>query len=130
MFTRLSLTDNDYSRVITYINIKFIKLHFSLRKDIFNYRNINLISFFNCNFIINIYSDNQQTTLKYLKDTEVNLNNVLIITDNFNIRDNNWNLSYPHHLTYTDILQEIANSFNSELSLSTNQILTCYADNP
>ena len=39
-------------------------------------------------FIINIYSDNQQTALKYLKDTEVNLNNVLIIIGNFNIRDN------------------------------------------
>ena len=38
---------------------------------------------------INIYSDNQQTILKYLKDTEVNLNNVLIIIMNFNIRDNN-----------------------------------------
>ena len=39
-------------------------------------------------FIINILSDDQQTTLKYLKDTEVNLNNVLIMTDDFNIRDN------------------------------------------
>jgi len=26
---------------------------------------------------LNIYSDNQQNTLKYLKNTEVNLNNVL-----------------------------------------------------
>jgi len=81
-------------------------------------------------FIINIYSDDQQTTLKYLKDTEVNLNNVLIMTDDFNMRDNDWDLSYPHHLTYTDILQEIADSFNLELSLPINQILTHYADNP
>ena len=25
--------------------------------------------------------------LKYLKDTEVNINNILIMTENFNIRD-------------------------------------------
>jgi len=39
-------------------------------------------------FILNIYSDNQQNALKYLKDTEVNLNNVVIITRNFNIINN------------------------------------------
>ena len=48
-------------------------------KNIFNYWNINLISFFNCGmmcFIINMYSDKQQNALKYLKNTEVNLNNI------------------------------------------------------
>ena len=38
---------------------------------------------------MNVYSDNHQNVLKYLKDTEVNLNNVLIMTGDFNIRDNN-----------------------------------------
>ena len=54
-----------------------------------NYRNIN--SFFNNSiicFIINIYSDDQQNTLKYLKDIKVNLSNDLIITVNFNIKNN------------------------------------------
>jgi len=45
-------------------------------------------------FIINIYSDDQQSILEYLKDTEINLNNILIITEDFNIRNNNWDLSY------------------------------------
>ena len=40
-------------------------------------------------FLINIYSDDQQSALKYLKDTEGNLNNISIITEDFNIRDNN-----------------------------------------
>jgi len=40
-------------------------------------------------FIINVYSNDQQTAYKYLKDTKVNLNNILIMTENFNIRDNN-----------------------------------------
>jgi len=66
---------------------------FCLEKDIINHRNINFISFFNngiiC-FIINIYFDEQQLALKYLKDIEVNLNNVLIMIEDFNIRDNDW----------------------------------------
>jgi len=38
-------------------------------------------------FMINIYSDDHQSALKYFKDTEVNLHNVLIMARNFNIRD-------------------------------------------
>jgi len=50
-------------------------------------------------FIINVYLDDQQSALKYIKNTEVNLNNVLIIIGDLSIRDNNWDLSYSHHLT-------------------------------
>jgi len=55
-----------------------------------NYRDTNLTPFFNNSiicFIINIYSNKQQLALKYLKDIEVNLNNVLIMMGNFNIRN-------------------------------------------
>jgi len=132
MFTRLTIGNSEYPRVITYIHVRLIKLCFSLRKDIFNHWDINLISFFNhgimC-FIINVYSDDQQTILKYLKDTEVNLNDVLIMTGNFNIRDNIWDSSYFHHLAYVDTFQEIVDSFNLELSLPVNQVPTQYADN-
>ena len=62
-------------------------------------------------FIINVYLDDHQNILKYLKNTEVNLNNILIITGDFNIRDNDWDLSYPHYSSYTDTLLEVANSF-------------------
>jgi len=37
MFTKLLLTNNNYSRIITYINIELVKLYFSLKKDIFNH---------------------------------------------------------------------------------------------
>jgi len=90
------------------------------------------ISFFNYSivcFIINVYSDNQQSALKYLKDTEINLNNVLIMIENFNIKDNNWNLLYLHHSTYADTLRKIADSFNLELSILVNQVPTWYVDN-
>ena len=85
-----------------------------------NFISLTLILFFNYGsmcFIINIYLDDQQTTLKYLKDTEVNLNNVLIIIENFNIRDNGWDSSCSHHSTYVYILQEVANRLNLELSM-------------
>jgi len=36
---------------------------------------------------MNIYSDAFQSALKYLKDTEVNINNLILMTGNFNIRD-------------------------------------------
>ena len=101
-------------------------LYFSLRRDILNHKDINLLSFFNCGiicFLINICSDKHQATLKYLKDTEVNLNNILIMTGDFNIRNNDWDPSYLHHSTYADNLREIAESFDIELSMPVNQVL-------
>ena len=90
IFSR-SPTNNNYSpRVISYINICLSHLYFSLQKDIFNHRNICCFSFFNNGdiyFIINIYSDALQTTLRYLKDTEVNIQNMLVMASDFNIRE-------------------------------------------
>ena len=60
MFLRALNTENEHPRVLTYINIKLIRLCFSLRKDIFNHRDINLLLFFNCGImcsIINVYLD-------------------------------------------------------------------------
>ena len=107
MFTRSSSDNNNYSRVITYINIKLISLRFLLIKDIFNHYDINLILFFNHDiicFILNIYSNDQQNVFMYLKNTEVNLNNIIIMTEDFNIRNNDWDLSYSYYLLHTDIL--------------------------
>ena len=84
------MDSNDSPRVISYVNICLSPLCFLLHKDIINYRDINLISFFNNNlyfFILNIYSDSSHVALKHLKDTEVNIDNVLIMTGDFNIRD-------------------------------------------
>ena len=98
-----------------------------------NHRDINLISFFNngiiC-FTINIYSNEQQNALKYLKDIEVNLNNILIMTRDFNIRNSDQNLAYSYYFTHTNILIEITDSFDLRLSIPVNQALTQYTDNP
>ena len=90
LFVRIPSEKSDSPRVITYINNHLSSLHFLLCKEIFNHRDINLISFFNnniCYYILNVYSDSSHSALKYLKDTEVNINNVLLMTGDFNIRD-------------------------------------------
>ena len=77
-------------RVITYINIRLSSLHFSLRKNIFDHRDISCVFFFNQGsiyYLLNIYSNASQMALKYLKDTEANINNIFIMTGDFNIRD-------------------------------------------
>jgi len=89
-YTRIPSTDSDFPRVIAYINIRLSSFRFLLRKDIINHRDIGLISFFNnnvCFYILNVYSDSSHSALKYLKDTEVNIDNVILMTGNFNIRD-------------------------------------------
>ena len=48
---------------------------------------------------------------------------------NLNIRDNDWNLLHLHYSTYTDILRKITDSFNLELLLLINKVLTQYTDN-
>ena len=57
------------------------------------------------------------------------MNNVLIITEDFNIRDSDWNLSYSHYLLYSDILREIADNLNLDLSTPINPVFTQYVDN-
>ena len=61
-----------------------------LRLDIVNHRDINVLVF-HCdrytNFIINIYSNSNQTALHFLLQNTINLDNIVIITGNFNIRD-------------------------------------------
>ena len=69
---------------------------------------------------MNIYSDSFQSALKYLKDTEANIHNILVMTGNFNIRDSLWNSLYPHHLTHSDYIFKIADSFNLGISTPTN----------
>jgi len=131
LFTRIPSERLDSSRVIAYINIRLSSFCFLLCKDIINHRNIILISFLNnhiCYYIMNIYSDSSHSALKYLKDTEINIDNVLLITGDFNIRDSLWDSSFPHHFSISDNLIIIADSFNLALSTPTNPCPTRYSD--
>ena len=89
-FAKILSNNKDVPKVITYVNICLLALCFLLRKDILNHRDISLISFSNnniCYYIMNVYSDSSHTALKYLKDTEANIDNVVLMTGDFNIRD-------------------------------------------
>ena len=77
---------------------------------------------------MNIYSDSSHSALKYLKDTEVNIDNVLIMTGDFNIRDSLWDSSFLFHSSISDNLIIIADSFNLALSTPTNPCPTRYSD--
>jgi len=77
---------------------------------------------------MNVYSDSSHTALKYLKNTEVNIENVLFITGDFNIRNSLWDSSFPFHSSVSDNLIIIADSFNLSLSTPTNSCPTRYSD--
>ena len=102
IFSKNPTVNSDFPRVVTYINIRLLSLYFLLRKDILNHRDILLISFFNNNklfFFMNIYSDSSQSALKYLKNIEINIQNLLVMTRDFNIRDNLWDSLYPYYFS-------------------------------
>ena len=132
-FTRSSVNESDYPRVVVYINIRLSSFHFSPWKDIIDHKDILLISFFNNNnsfWLINIYSDSSHLALKYLKDTEVNIQNMLIMTGDFNIWDSLWDPVFPHHSSISDDLLIIADFFDLSLLTYTNQFPIRYTDNP
>ena len=77
---------------------------------------------------MNIYSNASHSALKYLKDTEVNIDNVLLMTSDFNIRDSLWDSSFPYHSSISDDLIIIADLFNLALSILTNPGPTRFSD--
>ena len=130
-FARIPSDEKNFPRVIVYVNIHLSSLCFLFRKDIINHRDISLISFFNnniCYYIMNIYSDASHTALKYLKDTEANIDNIVFMTGDFNIRDSLWDLSFPFHSSISDDLIIIVDSFNLALFTLTNPCPTRYSD--
>jgi len=130
-FARSPSDRSDSPRVISYINICLSLLCFLFHKDIINHRDISLISFFNnnvCYYIMNIYSNSSHTALKYLKDSEVNIENVLLMIGDFNIRDSLWDSAFPFHSSVSNDLIIIADLFNLSLSTPTNPCPTRYSD--
>ena len=78
--------------------------------------------------MLNIYSDSSHIVLKYLKDIEVNIDNILIMTGDFNSRDSLWDSYFSHHSSISDNLIIIVDSFNLTSSTSTNPFPTRFSD--
>ena len=111
LFVQTIAINDDQPRTLTYVNNRLSTLRFTLQTDILDNYDINLTSFSNRGitfFLLNMYSDNHQNTLTYIKNTETNLNDILIMTGDFNIRDSDWDPSFPYHSLYTESLLEIA----------------------
>ena len=106
-FTRDPDIMNDCLRVIIFINIRLSYFHFSFCKDVINHRDIHLTSFFNSGdifWLMNIYSEFSYSTMRYLKDTEFNIQNLLVMTGDFNIWDCLWDPLFSHHFSISDNL--------------------------
>jgi len=122
---------NDSPKVITYINICLSSLRFSLRNDIIQYRDISCVSFFNHRsiyFLINISSNLSQAALNYRKNTEVEIDNILILTGDFNIRDHIWDPNFPYYSHHRETLFEIMDSLQLEISEPYEFFPTKYSD--
>jgi len=52
------------------------------------------------------------------------------MTGDFNIRDSNWDLSYPYHSIHSNILINTTDFFELQLSVPVQQVPTRYVDNP
>ena len=79
--------------------------------------------------MINIYSDSSQLALKYLKDTESNIHNVIIMMSDFNIRDSIWDSNFLFHSSYSNSLFDIVNSFLLDISKPLENIPTRFSNN-
>ena len=51
------------------------------------------------------------------------------MTGNVNIRDSNWDLDYPYYLAHSNLLFDIADTFNLSFSHPTHSVPTRYSDN-
>ena len=78
---------------------------------------------------MNVYSDSSHSVIKYLKDMEVHIRNLIIMTGDFNIRNSLWDPFYNFHSSISDNLFAIADSFNLILSFPIEHFPTRFSDN-
>ena len=108
-------------------------MRFTLRLDIINHQDINVLAFYSgqhINYVINIYSDDNQSTLHALNQNIVDLNDTVVMTGDFNIRNNDWDPNYLHYSAHTEDLFTLVESLGLDLSLPINPSPTRFADNP
>ena len=118
-------------RVMCFIHSRLSRLHFALRRDIVDYRDIQLLSFFNrgrCQFFMNVYSDNLHTTVNVLTREALNIPNLLYMGRNFNIRDTEWDPSVSLHPAAGQSLRNLAESYSLVCSLPALSVPTHYSD--
>jgi len=114
-----------------FIHSRLSILCFALRRDIVDYRNIQLLSFFNrgrCQLLMNVYSDDLHTAVNFLSREALNISNLLYIGGDFNIRDAEWDPSMSLHSTAGQSLRDLADSYSLVCSLPALPVPTYYSD--
>jgi len=114
-----------------FIYSRLSRLYFALRRNIVNYRDIQLLSFFNrgrCQFFMNVYSDDLHTAVNFLIREALNIPNLLYMGRNFNIRDAEWDPSVSLHHAAGQSLKDLAESYSFVHSLLVLSVPTYYSD--
>ena len=88
-----------------------------------------LLSFFNrgdCHFLINVYSDNHYSAVKFMLNQIIDISNLLYMGRDFNIRDAEWNLFISSYPTAGQALMDLADSLGLVCSLPELPVPTHY----
>ena len=107
------------------------RLRFSLRRDVVDHHDILLLSFFNrgeCHFLMNVYSDDRHTAVKFMLDQIIDIPNLLYMGRDFNIRDAEWDPSVSSHPAVGQTLMDLADSLGLVHSLPELPVPTHYSD--
>jgi len=80
-------------------------------------------------YSVHIWANSVDFHLQVWTVPNTNINNVLIITGDFNIRDNIWDPLFLHHSIHRNLLFDITDSLNLCISKATNPVSTRYIDN-
>ena len=128
---QVSRDSENIPRVIAFIHSRLSRLRFSLRRDVVDHCDILLLSFFNrgeCHFLMNVYSDNRHSAVKFMLDQIIDIPNLLYMGGDFNIRDVEWDLSVSSHPAASQALVDLADSLGLVRSLPELPVPTHYSD--
>ena len=118
-------------RVMCFIHSRLSRLCFTFRRDIVDYRDIQLLSFFNrgqCQFLMNIYSDDLHTAVDFLSNAAPNIPHLLYIGGDFNVRDAEWDPSVSSYPAAGQSLMDLADSYSLVCSIPVLSVPTHYSD--
>jgi len=116
---------------MAFIHSRLSRLRFSLRRDVVDHHNILLLSFFNrgeCHFLMNVYSDDRHSAVKFMLDQIIDIPNLLYMGGDFNIRDAEWDLSVSLYPVADQALVDLADSLSLVCLLPELPVPAHYSD--
>jgi len=114
-----------------FIHSRLSRLHFALRRDIVDHRDIQLLFFFNrnrCQFLMNVYLDDLYTAVGFLSREALNISNLVYIGGDFNIKNAEWDISVSSYPTTGQSLRDLVDSYSLVHSLPVLSVPIHYSD--